>query len=76
MGITITSNSRKGAFFMSIIHSYPHSSEKAKKRLNDMQAHSEEDYLNELDNRILNTYPADNNLCWDENHNKLSSKGD
>ncbi len=69
---------------MSIIHDTSHqnkisffnSSEKAKKRLLDMKAHAVEDYLNEMDNRVLNTYPADNNLYWEDNHNKLSSKGD
>lgn len=52
------------------------SSEIAHSRLRamkDISIHTIEDNSNK---RILNPYPVDNNKMWNQDHNKLSSKGD
>ncbi|MFI3173075.1 MAG: hypothetical protein R3Y58_12020 [Eubacteriales bacterium] len=58
------------------------SAEQAKNRLQFMNnkkpksAIQSPDFLTNGTHREFNAFPADNNKYWDNDHNKLSSKGD
>ena len=55
---------------------YMSSKEIAKLRLDLMKKDTVSNSYDASDKRIPNPTPADNNKCWEGNHNILSSKGD